>query len=377
MSPIVKWTIFGALAGVLVSGSVAAFQLDLPRDYSPEITYCPAGPEALPGGHVVALLESALACAELEIIDDAAAFYISAMARLEADEALEIPSDSVAEFTAFRDLALALEEKLGGHFQELDDDLAAAFSRAYHQVFGWHPEVEHYDPGYPVEAFPSNEEYRQGFRMAVASAYASQILALKTMQEPEFAELSGKLQQMVEGKMSAADSKQLSARMVTLQRDVNERLLENFEPSLIEGRFNRYGVFESLGEIKHIPAPDTADGTRIIPEHTIFHDSSLIVPAELQLAFGFDYEIAGILPGTEDQLMMRAIHPPMRNSVGDLQTVSTTNFDVFIWGGRVEDHLSYRFSESHQLLPGEWTLQIIYFDRVLLSKTFQVIKSDE
>ena len=29
------------------------------------------------------------------------------------------------------------------------------------------------------------------------------------------------------------------------------------------------------------------------------------------------------------------------------------------------------------MLPGEWTLQILYFDEVLLSKTFQVMQPEK
>lgn len=372
-----NWLIVGALAGMLGSVSVLAFQPELPEDYAPVITYCPAGPESLPGGHVVALLEAALACAELELIDDAMALYIAAMARQEVDEELIVPLEESAELVAFRRLALALEAEFESRFSDSYAEAAAALLGAFERVFGWIPDADAYDPGYAIESLPSAQSYHQAFRMEVASAYAAQVLILQVALEPEFAELSRQLHQPPNGRISNAEMQRMTARLVMLQREVDERFMASFEPTILEARFIRYGVYESFGEIRHIPAPDTADGTRISPELTEFHESSLVIPAEVGLAFGFDYEIAGIVPGTEDRLLMRAIHPPMRNLAGDLQTVSTTPFDIHSWGGRVDEHLSYRFSKPHQLLPGEWTLQVLYFDQVVLSKTFQVVAVDD
>lgn len=56
--------------------------------------------------------------------------------------------------------------------------------------------------------------------------------------------------------------------------------------------------------------------------------------------------------------------------------VSTTTFHANAWNGRVKDTITYAFSRDDQLLPGDWTLQILYYGEVLLSRTFEVVDVD-
>ncbi len=366
---------------ILLSASAMAFVADagLPVDYAPGIEFCPPGLEALPQGNAVDLAEAALACHEHGLIDDAVVFHIAATARAQVDRSLDVSVDLFKETLAFQNLTLRLFDRLEDHYQEIDPVIAAAAIDAYPRVFQWELQVDGYDPGFAIQKPPVAEDYRRAFRMAVAAEYAMTVQGLHSASDPEYIELYNDLHQAdqaypIQMTRPLAESQALAARLVVRQKEIADTFIADFVPSLIETHVLRYGVYETVGDVEHFPAEETADGTRIVAE-SVHLDTSLVVPAEVGLSFGFEYELAGFIPGTNEHLKMRAIHPPMRNPRGEWQTVSTTAFDAFGWNGRVDDSLLYRFSEPHQVLPGEWTLQIIYFGEVLISKIFQVVES--
>jgi len=366
------------LVGALACGSVLGFQNDLPADYSPEITYCPPGLEAFKNAHTVALAEAAMACSEMDLLADAFLFFQASEARSAIDRRLLVPEDALEEQTAFETRARALRFKFGSRFTVADAKLAIGILNAYSKVFEWSPQVEGYDPGFSVEIMPPADLYHQLFRMAVANSYARHVQSLYLDLDPEYAELRETLQRLTRSdpRPDHFEMQSLAAPAGARRKALMKTFIEEFEPTIVEGRIVRYGLFESFDEIEQGSNPAVADGTRSARESIVFHERSLVVPAEIGLQFGFDFKIAGVVQGTEDRLTVRIIHPPMPNSDSILQTVSTRRFASSSRLGRVEEHVSYRFSEPHQLLPGNWTLQVVYFDRIMLSKTFEVIEVD-
>ncbi|MGY6588391.1 MAG: DUF3859 domain-containing protein [Wenzhouxiangella sp.] len=360
------------MAGASLYGS---FGTELPEDYSPSVAFCPPGLDALPEVHSVALIEAASACAEADQKMDAVTFHIASIVVDEINVTWLYSLGGDDEIRSYRRLFNVLAHEFQQRYPTPDDGLMQAVYEAYPQVFDWALRLERVNPGFLVEVLPPVEEYRQRLGITVAAAYAREASLINAMKDEEFRRLQKELSEAhTDGYQPAIHG--LAYRLMNLHETLNKEFLEDFEPNLVLGRITQYGVFEAFGEIEYVPAPDTADGTHIIPDETVFHETSTVIPAELGLSFGFDYEVGGVAPGTEHRFLMRAIHPPMRNPQGEWQTVSTADFGVTAWTGLVDRHLSYRFSEPHQLLPGEWTLQVLYFDEVVVSKTFQVVKPD-
>lgn len=360
----------GLLAGMLVSGPLLGYERDLPEDYLPGVTYCPAGLDSVGSWNAVALAEAAVACEEMGLPVEAYLFYEASEARSFVDRRL-FPTEAAEEDqVAVEQKANALRRQFGARFRMDDPEVRLAVLETYDKVFHWLPDVEGYDPGFPVKGMPSAEEYHQLFRIWPAGTYAGISQQIVLDLDVELAELIEEIRQFREAtpRPDPYVLQTLATPIRVRREEVKRAFIEAFEPVLVEGRIGRFGIFDS-------PDPADADASPPAKMPEEFHLSTLIVPAELGFRFGFLYELGGVLPGTEDRLEMRVVHPRFLDVDGQLQTVTTWSFTGrHRRPGYIIDSFTYRFDQPEQLKPGDWTLEIIYFDRVLLSKTFQVIE---
>ena len=97
------------------------------------------------------------------------------------------------------------------------------------------------------------------------------------------------------------------------------------------------------------------------------------IPLEKGIVFGFDWEAQG-LPSIPIKIIYRVKHP---RTVKPDATVST-GFDeklrVEPKEGKIQTRTDcYMLGEDWKMLPGEWTLSVVYEGRVLCEKVFQII----
>jgi Domain of unknown function (DUF3859) len=95
-----------------------------------------------------------------------------------------------------------------------------------------------------------------------------------------------------------------------------------------------------------------------------------VFKAERGKSFGFTFRITGLPEGPTPDFEMRAVHPPMKGPSGSTSSVSTAATEVFTDGGVAENEILYTLSEEFEVLPGQWTLQLLFKGQPVISKRF-------
>ncbi len=97
------------------------------------------------------------------------------------------------------------------------------------------------------------------------------------------------------------------------------------------------------------------------------------IPLKKGIAFGFKWEARG-LPDISIKIAMRVKHPPTTRPDGTKSSGFEEMLPFFPERGRVEPREDlYVLSEDWEMLPGEWTLSMVYEGKVLCEKVFTVI----
>lgn len=100
----------------------------------------------------------------------------------------------------------------------------------------------------------------------------------------------------------------------------------------------------------------------------IFGPPATRVPDELDTVFGFEYVLKGL---AEDQMVsvtIRIFHPEFNG-----RTFYEENSGKTI--GKPST-IGYRFDHEHERVPGTWIFQILYNERILAEKSFQVVRAE-
>jgi hypothetical protein len=236
-----------------------------------------------------------------------------------------------------------------------------------------------YFPGWEHRAAPTKAVYQSQFEFMVAEYYAGLILEKQLNSEPSPRLNHGEIESVLDeswptlGSQSEQEITRAEGRILRFNALETERS-ELIVPELVAHRIRNFGLYRATGKVEMVDAADTADGTALLSslEHM---EQTTVVPARLGVQFGYEFELGGIIPGTKHLLKMRAIHPPIENVEGEMQTVSTAPFDVSeTWITRYSNHITYAFNSEYHLIPGRWTLQVLYDDEVIISKRFRVVE---
>jgi hypothetical protein len=119
---------------------------------------------------------------------------------------------------------------------------------------------------------------------------------------------------------------------------------------------------------------DTAAGyTSIVDEKTLLSTSAR-VKATLGDSFGFRYTLDCEGPKSFNSPMtIRTLHPPMTNPKSG-KTVTESSWDNNAWANHSEPniHSGFRFDERWEMVPGQWTIQVVLKGRVLVEQKFIV-----
>ncbi len=365
-----RFSLFGLTGiltlGLLMAGSAVANERDYLADELPEITICPLGLDQVKHWNAVQLAGAALVCDQMGFLEEAYLFFEASRARNSVDQRLFAEDDARVDQSAVEAQVIALlnQLQLGRYYGEDIPAFEKLFSDAADAVFHWSPQVEGYDPGFSVRAMPSEEKYRKFLRLVPAGTYASVAERIAFGLDPELSELLEASRRVREaGRFADLEELQRLGGLISARRDVLQRAFrEDFQPTLVQGLVARAGIFGS---------DDNAN------EQALFVATS-IIPTELGTRFGIDIEIGGVLPGSHDYLIMRVLHPAFPDADGELQTETAWTYaGRRRTGGQIVDNISFRFERPEQLVPGNWTLEVEYFGRVLVSRTFHVVAVDE
>lgn len=124
----------------------------------------------------------------------------------------------------------------------------------------------------------------------------------------------------------------------------------------------QYGVFQGV-------QTELQPGERVLRRSNESIEQTQIIPAKLGTKFGMRYQLAGKVAG-DTPLTLLYLTPGLRTPDGQRhdklevvqQVVPNAPLDV----------MAYEFTESHEVVPGEWRFMVFQGDRLLVHQSFTV-----
>lgn len=142
----------------------------------------------------------------------------------------------------------------------------------------------------------------------------------------------------------------------------------------ISGKILDYGIVQSKAELKYeIPGSGGENG--IIVDKPEIAQTTTKIPMKKGTKFGYQWQMTGFLTDQPVEITYRYKHPPMAGSDGKRTQGFDRPITVEPENGKIESFDGYEFSEDYELVPGNWTLSIVYQGKVIVTKTFQVVGS--
>ncbi len=123
-----------------------------------------------------------------------------------------------------------------------------------------------------------------------------------------------------------------------------------------------FGVFEG-------PKAELQSGERVLRRSNEQIQATTIVPAKLGTKFGLRYQLLGKV-AEDTPLTLLYFTPGIRTADGQRHD----KFEVTqkLVPGAPQDVMAYEFTESHEVVPGEWRFMVFQGDRLLTQKSFTV-----
>ena len=123
-----------------------------------------------------------------------------------------------------------------------------------------------------------------------------------------------------------------------------------------------FGVFEG-------PKAELQSGERVLRRSNEQIQATTEVPAKLGTKFGLRYQLLGKV-AEDTPLTLLYFTPGIRTADGQRHD----KFEVTqkLVPGAPQDVMAYEFTESHEVVPGEWRFMVFQGDRLLTQKSFTV-----
>ncbi|WLI36240.1 DUF3859 domain-containing protein [Pseudomonas sp. FP818] len=123
-----------------------------------------------------------------------------------------------------------------------------------------------------------------------------------------------------------------------------------------------FGVFEG-------PKAELQSGERVLRRSNEQIQATTVVPAKLGTKFGLRYQLFGKV-AEDTPLTLLYFTPGIRTADGQRHD----KFEVTqkLVPGAPQDVMAYEFTESHEVVPGEWRFMVFQGDRLLTQKSFTV-----
>lgn len=123
-----------------------------------------------------------------------------------------------------------------------------------------------------------------------------------------------------------------------------------------------YGVFDG-------PKADLQSGERILRRSNESIQQTEVVPAKLGTKFGMRYQLAGKV-ADDTPLTLLYFTPGIRTPDGKRHDKVEIVQKLVV--GAPQDVMAYEFTESHEVVPGEWRFMVFQGDRLLAQQRFTV-----
>jgi Domain of unknown function (DUF3859) len=132
----------------------------------------------------------------------------------------------------------------------------------------------------------------------------------------------------------------------------------------------QYGLYRN-DTIAYRQGPETSEGRFAVIGDTTLLKRTNTVHAKVNTTFGIEYTVTGAPANADVDVVLEVIHPPIKNPyTGKTVDVERGTYHVLI---DVPYYNDIRLDEAWNVVPGRWTLRVLYQSRVLLEKTFHVV----
>jgi hypothetical protein len=134
-----------------------------------------------------------------------------------------------------------------------------------------------------------------------------------------------------------------------------------------------FGIYEVVKKGTQHEHKESTAGYAEEGGEIVFVKTATDIPLKKGIAFGFDWEAQG-LPSMPIKIIWRVKHPRTVKPDGTVSTGFDETLRVRPKEGRIKKRTdAYILSEDWEMLPGEWSLSIVYENRVLCEKVFHVL----
>ena len=139
------------------------------------------------------------------------------------------------------------------------------------------------------------------------------------------------------------------------------------------GSIIEYGIYEVLERGTQYEHKESIAGYAEEGGHVKLVEKTTRIPLKKGIGFGFKWEARGLL-NMPIKIAMRVKHPLTAKPDGTKSTGFEEMLPFVPEKGRIEkrDDL-YILSEDWEMLPGEWTLSMVYDGKVLCEKVFTIV----
>jgi len=140
---------------------------------------------------------------------------------------------------------------------------------------------------------------------------------------------------------------------------------------------NSYGVYKISSDTVSYIAENAATGYASLSEYETLLKETTEIPALKCISFGYKYEIRDFPESLDDKITMVVKHPLMKNYLGMKSNITRGDLPLELENGVYKDSIIYMMRHDYEVLQGEWELQILYRENILLTKTFNVYEAKQ
>jgi hypothetical protein len=135
-----------------------------------------------------------------------------------------------------------------------------------------------------------------------------------------------------------------------------------------------YGIY-SGGHQTSVVDTNAPTGKLLLGGPVKLEKQTTRIPARLKSKFGFRYVVHGEPAGAQVKLHFRYLFPQIKDQATGKEMSSYDTSAV----AKLEDRdpqMLWDFGHPSELVPGEWTFQILLGERIILAKKFEVIRAN-
>ena len=141
----------------------------------------------------------------------------------------------------------------------------------------------------------------------------------------------------------------------------------------VVGKITEYGIYK-LESNEHQYEHSTSTAGYASVAKNVHVKETLAVPLNQGIRFGYTWVISGFSDDVVKPIVFKVSHPRTLKPDGTVTEGFEEPYTIKPSDGVYESTEVYILREPHELVEGEWTISVIYEGKVVVSKTFKVMR---